>query len=458
MNDFDIDIQKQLISYMMTDANSFALSANIIDYNYFDKSLQETVNYIFEYSNEFRTLPSFDIIKATTKVALDPFVNAEQHNKWYLSTIEKFCRKRALEIVMMRGFEAMETGKDYDLERAVKDAQSISLVKDLGTSYFENPFERLQRLKDRTNLVPTGWGEFDAKLYGGLAKDSLTIFAGKSGEGKSLILQNLALNWAAMGKNVVYVSLELSEDLISLRLDAMTTGTGTTEVNKDIKAAHQYVRSFAKKNQVGDLRVKRMKSGTTTNDIRAYLKEYEIQTGKKLDAVIVDYLDLMYPNNAKIDVSNMFTKDKYVSEELRDLGLEWDMPVVTASQFNRGAVETEEFDHSHIAGGISKINTADNLVYINAPKSMKERGEYEVIFGKTRSSASNGDKIRFAYNINSMRITDKNSIPDDITLPYSSAQNSTNLNNLDDYDDDDDADDNKDKLLDLLSSIKSGRA
>ena len=287
----------------------------------------------------------------------------------------------------------------------MKEALTISLQTDLGTSYFADPKKRIQEVMDRSDMVSTGWKAIDDKLYGGFTKGALNIFAGGSGSGKSLFLQNLALNWSFMGLNVIYITLELSENLVSARLDSMVTGYSTKEIFRKIDDVDLRVRLQGKK--AGDLRVKKMsEAGTSTNDIRAYLKEYEIQTGKRPDAVVCDYLDLMYPNNAGINPSDMFVKDKFVAEELRALAGEYHMLFCTASQLNRASVEAQEFDHSHIAGGISKINTADNVFGIYTSMAMKERGEYQLQVLKARSASCVGHRIELGYDQRSLRITD----------------------------------------------------
>jgi transcriptional regulator with XRE-family HTH domain len=121
---------------------------------------------------------------------------------------------------------------------------------------------------------------------------------------------------------------------------------------------------------------------------------------------MVDYLDLLMPVSAKVSPNDLFVKDKYVSEELRNLAKELGILMVTASQLNRSAVEEIEFDHSHISGGISKINTADNVFGIFTSRAMKERGKYQIQCMKSRSSTGVGQKIDLEYNIETMRITD----------------------------------------------------
>jgi archaellum biogenesis ATPase FlaH len=244
----------------------------------------------------------------------------------------------------------------------------------------------------------------DKLLYGGFSRGELNIFAGGSGSGKSLVMMNIALNWLQQGLSGVYVTLELSEELTSLRTDAMLTTMSTKDIRKDIDTTALKVKMVGKR--AGAYQVKGLPAQSNINDIRAYLKEYQIQTNKAVDFVMIDYLDLLMPVSAKVSPSDLFVKDKYVSEELRNLSKELGVLMVTASQLNRSAVEEVEFDHSHISGGISKINTADNVFGIFTSRSMKEKGKYQIQCMKSRSSTGVGQKIDLDYNMENMRITD----------------------------------------------------
>jgi len=260
------------------------------------------------------------------------------------------------------------------------------------------------KIKDKNGQVSTGWKSVDDKLFGGFNRGELNIFAGGSGAGKSLFLANLGLNFALTGMNVVYLTLELSEELVSMRMDAMVTGIATRDIFKSLDDVEMKVKMIGKKS--GQFQVKYMPSGKTANDIRAYLKEYEIKMERKVDVLLVDYLDLLMPMGRKISAENLFVKDKYVSEELRNLAMEKNCVFVTASQLNRGAVEEVEFDHSHISGGLSKIQTADNVFGIFTSRAMRERGRYQIQLMKTRSSSGVGQKIDLEFNIDTLRITD----------------------------------------------------
>jgi hypothetical protein len=189
-----------------------------------------------------------------------------------------------------------------------------------------------------------------------------------------------------------------------MRMDAMVANCSTKEIFRDLDTLEMKIRMVGKKS--GKLRIKYMPAQSNVNQIRAYLKELEIQTGMKADFIMVDYLDLVMPVSAKVSPSDLFVKDKYVSEELRNLAKEFNILMITASQLNRSAVEEIEFDHSHISGGISKINTADNVFGIFTSRQMKERGRYQIQLMKTRSSSGVGTKVDLEFNIESLRITD----------------------------------------------------
>jgi len=202
----------------------------------------------------------------------------------------------------------------------------------------------------------------------------------------------------------VFLTLELSEGLTAMRMDSMVANVSTKEVFKDLDTVEMKVKMVGKKS--GKLRIKYMPAQSNVNQIRSYLKELQVQTGMKVDFIMVDYLDLVMPVSAKVSPNDLFVKDKYVSEELRNLARELNILMITASQLNRSAVEEIEFDHSHIAGGLSKINTADNVFGIFTSRAMRERGRYQIQLMKTRSSSGVGQKVDLDYNVDSLRITD----------------------------------------------------
>jgi hypothetical protein len=222
--------------------------------------------------------------------------------------------------------------------------------------------------------------------------------------GKSLFLQNLALNWMEAGLKGIYITFELSEELVAMRLDSMITGISSREIFRNLDDVELKIGMAGKKS--GRLKIKYMSSQSTVNQIKAYVKELAIQEGFKPDFICLDYLDLIMPSGAKVDVSDVFTKDKLVCEEIRNFAIEIKSLLATASQLNRSAFEEIEFSPSAIAGGISKLNTADTVFGIFTSRMMKERGAIQLQFMKTRNSAGVGQKVDLDFNVNSLRITD----------------------------------------------------
>jgi len=406
IKEYTPEIEHIFLQFLMSDPSAYVTVSCILDAeNFVDVRVKKAVEFVQQYVIKYTTLPSVEQVKATTGVSVELLDETESHMEWFCNEFEEFTRHKTLESVILNSVEMLEEKRYGEVESKVKEAVQIGLVKDLGTDYFLDPKARLEAIRDNSSLLPTGWRDVDHKLYGGFNRGEITIFAGQSGAGKSLFLQNLGVNWVECGLNVVYITLELSETLTAMRIDAMVTATATNEVMKNIDNVAMKVAAY-KKTHKGSFRLKQLPNGCTINDIRSFVKEYETQSGVKVDAIAVDYLDLMSPVTVKVNPSDQFIKDKYVSEELRNLAIELKILMVTASQLNRGSYEETEFDPSHIAGGISKVNTADNVVGIFTSAAMKEAGRYQIQFMKTRSSSGVGSRVDLAFCPKSLRISD----------------------------------------------------
>ena len=427
--DYGYDIQKVYLEMFMTDAESFVRCQGVFDPQTFDRKLAPAAKFIKDYVEEHNALPTFDMVNAATDSSLkNPGQLAENHYDWLLQEFETFSRHKALEAAILKSADLLEKGEYGPVEDLVKKAVQIGLQKDLGTDYFADPRARLNAIKEKNGQVSTGWPTLDKRLFGGFNRGELNIFAGGSGSGKSLFMANLGVNWCLEGMNVLYLTFELSENLVSMRLDSMTSEIPSRDIFKSIDDVEMKVKMIGKK--AGAFQVKYMPTGKNANDVRAYLKEYEIKTGRKVDVLLIDYLDLMSPIAAKISAENLFVKDKYVSEELRNLAMELNCVFVTASQLNRSSVEEIEFDHSHISGGISKINTADNLIGIFTSRAMRERGRYQIQLMKTRSSSGVGMKVDLGFDIDTLRIFDLGEDDDAPTANAGSSSASSMVANI----------------------------
>ena len=401
---YDYAMQKLYLEMFLSDAETFIRCQNIFDPLNFDQRLQTAAEFINKYVDEYKVMPETNIVNVATRSEFEAIQIPKENYEWLMNEFENFSRHKGLERAIIESSDLLEAGEYGPVEKLIKDAIQISLNKDMGTDYFADPRARLSKLKDNNGQISTGWPGVDKKLYGGFNRGELNIFAAASGGGKSLFLANMGINWALMGLNVIYLTFELSEGLVSMRLDSMMTGIGTRDIFRNLDDVELKVKMLQKRS--GHMQVKYMPSGKNCNDIRAYLKEYQVKTGVKPDVLLIDYLDLMMPLSVKISPSDLFVKDKYVAEEIRNLAMETQCICVTASQLNRSAVEEIEFDHSHISGGLSKIMTADNVIGIFTSRAMKERGRYQIQFMKTRSSSGVGQKVDLEFNLDTLRISD----------------------------------------------------
>ena len=424
--EYTIEMQKLFLEMMLNDAESYIRVQNIYNPKNFDRSLQPVAEFIKEHVDKHKAIPTLEQVYAVTRTKCHTVPDIrDDHYSWFFEEFESFTRRQELERAILKSADMLEKGNYNPVEKLIKDAVQISLTKDMGTDYFEDPKGRLELLKASNGQVSTGWPMVDRPLYGGFNKGELQIFAGGSGSGKSLFMQNLSVNWAQQGLNGVYITLELSEGLCAMRIDSMMTNTASNQIFKNLDEVEMKVKLVKKK--AGNLQIKYLPAQSNVNDIRAYLKELEINKGYKIEFLCVDYLDLIMPVSAKVSPNDLFVKDKYVSEELRNLAKELDIVFVTASQLNRSAVEEVEFDHSHIAGGLSKINTADNVFGIFTSRAMRERGRYQIQLMKTRSSSGVGMKIDLEFDVDSLRIRD---LADDSEYQEFDKRKSTIYNSL----------------------------
>ena len=279
--DYGYDIQKVYLEMFLTDAESFVRCQNVFDPKAFDRRLQDPAQFIFDYVTEHNALPTFDMVNASAKSDLEQPAETlkEEHYDWLLQDFETFSRHKALESAILKSADLLEKGEYGPVEDLVKKAVQIGLQKDLGTDYWQDPRARLEAIKDKNGQVSTGWPALDKKLFGGFNRGELNIFAGGSGSGKSLFLANLGVNWALAGLNVIYLTFELSENLVSMRVDSMTTDIPSRDIFKSIDDVEMKVKMIGKKS--GAFQVKYMPTGKNANDIRAFLKEYETKQARR---------------------------------------------------------------------------------------------------------------------------------------------------------------------------------
>lgn len=424
MTDYNKDFQELFIRALITDSELFTKVQPILKDEYFEPQLRKTVSAIIEMVENYNTLPTEEQLYAKTGLEIQKIDSAfdNEQRKFYVDEIEKFCKNRALTLAVLKAADVISKDEDPGgvVEGLVKNALEVSLTKDLGIDYFEDPKGRLLSLRTKRGEISTGWDSVD-KMIDKVGRGELLIFCGGRGVGKSLVMQNISINFSSQGFNVVYITLELDEELVAKRMDAMLTGIAHSSIYGRIDDVDLKVRYSAK--SYGDIIVKDLrKTKKTSRDIRNYLNQLKLQKNISPDIIVVDYMGIMRPNDSRINPSDLYTCDKYISEELRDLAKEFDAIVVTGAQITRGGIEETVLGQNHISGGISKIDTADNVIFLYSTPAIKERGEIQFQFAKTRNSGGVGKNLDMAYDPDTTRITDLMDSSGQMITPQASSK------------------------------------
>ena len=281
--------------------------------------------------------------------------------EWLLTTTEKFCKDRALEIALHEAISIYE-GKSKDKAKgAIPDILSAALAvgfeTTIGHDYFENADDRYEYYNRKEEKISTGILYLDKVTNGGFSKKTLNLLLAGTNVGKSLAMCNMAANNLMDGKNVLYISAEMKEEEISKRIDANVLDIEIKNLQTISKSYFDDRIARAKKKTTGRLIVKEYPtSSASVTHIRSLLNELLLKKHFVPDIIYVDYLNILISTRFKAgQISNTNTYYKAISEELRGLGVEMNVPIVSASQFNRGghANSNPDIDDTSEAFGIN---------------------------------------------------------------------------------------------------------
>lgn len=409
--------QKLLVEYFISSPEVFAICSPIVDANYFDPEFRNAITFVQRYYQKLSALPDPEQIKAEANLTIEKRDVTKDKIKYCSEEIEQFCQRSAMEKAVMASVPLIEEGDYGQVQTLIRNAATTGLAKNLGLNYFDNPEHRLRTLADGTVVFPTSWKDFDKLLFGGIARKEIILWAANSGVGKSMTLANLCFNMVQQGMNCLYITLELSEEIVAQRFDTMYTGIGRAVWEHHISEIATKVRAAGDEDNMGNLHITYMRSGSNANHIRSYLREFELLYGYVPDLLVVDYLDKVWPVE-KVSADNIFEKDRLASMQLREVAVDYNMFCASASQLNRSAVNATHHDHSQISGGISKINESDIYVSIIMNDAMRAAGEMIWNLQKTRNSSGVGNQVYLKWDAQHLRILDQDELqrPSGLTL------------------------------------------
>lgn len=326
--------------------------------------------------------------------------------------INQFIQERHILNRLVSAYSELTQNKDKNkCLSTLKEAFEVHVEESLGQDYFEDLEARAKRLSETAEpFISSGLKTLDNLLGGGYRKKALYVFAGPANSGKSLILNDAAVNLTLNGYNVLYVCLELSEDYIAQRTDAKFGETQMNLLNanpvdgvKKAMAKLKVMRDAGKK--LGTLWYKEWSPNTARyTDVAALMKNVESKKGIKFDFVIIDYLKLMAAAG-KVYGDSMYSKLTTVCEEVRRLALEEGVCVLSASQTNRESYTAHAPGMENLSDSIGIAQTADAIVTISMDASLNKEDMVLLSLVKSRFS-KRGTSLTVKYDFDYMKLVD----------------------------------------------------
>jgi replicative DNA helicase len=391
---------------------------------------QDLVKGIRSFFNKYKKLPSPKILedkvipvickndKMRINQAMDCLsdimaidVNIADSYEWLCDETKKFIKTKRIINAFVECSDLLEEHKHEEIYKIMKSAFEISFDETMGIEYFSGMEDRLSRSGLTQEIIPTGYKSLDSRIGGGYRRKSMFVFAGSSNVGKTLVLNDAASTLAYIGYNVLYLSLELSEDYIQQRTDAKFANVPIEDINID--PAEAIRKAIARREQLkkegkklGKLIYKEYSPNTiSSNDISALIRNLEIHQNFKPDFIIIDYLKLVKPNG-KAFSDNTYGKIVTVCEELRGLAFEHNACVLSAAQTGRQSYNQSSVGMEDIADSIGIAQTVDVLVTLARTSELDEDNSIIISIAKSRFSRNGGSflaKVNYTY----MKIIDE---------------------------------------------------
>ena len=360
---------------------------DILDEKHYDSdSLKWVVKECKKYYDEYRKCITLDVFKVKTqevendvlKVAIvenlkEVFRHLESPDLDFIQDKAlDFFKNQTLKSAIVQSVEIMESKGDFEqIKRLVDDALNAGTERNIGHEYIEHIEDRYSETARET--VSTGWDTVDELTQGGLGGGELGVIVAPAGVGKTWVLAAIGANAMKRGKHIVHYSLELNESYVGLRYDSIFTGIA----NQNLKYHKDDVQSEMDKLK-GDLVIKYFPTKTASvNTLSAHLKRITT-LGTQVDMVVVDYADILKDTGTAREVRHALGN---IYEDLRGLAGEFDIPIWTASQANRSALDEDVIEATKVSESYQKIMTADFVMSLSRKVEDKigNTGRFHVI-------------------------------------------------------------------------------
>jgi replicative DNA helicase len=386
LTQFGTSFQSKIIASLMSDVKFIQTISDILEPDMFDSDSDKwLVKNIREYFYEYKKQPTLEVVKfkideidndvlksGVVEKLRDVWKNIEATDLEFVqSETLDFCKNQTLKNAILESVELLEN-KNYDgIKSIIDDAMKAGTTRDLGHDYVPSLEARLEESARIT--VKTPWDVINDITDGGLGPGELGVVVAPAGIGKSWTLQALGSEVIKKGKTVVHYSLELNENYVGLRYDSIFSGVTTANIKYHKEDVQKKISKLP-----GKLLIKYFPTkAASVQTLGSHLKQIEL-SGIDVDMVIVDYADILMPTGnfkeKRHAIGNIY-------EDLRGLAGELEIPIWTASQANRSALEEDVIGADKVAEDYSKVMTADFVMSMSRKVEDKiaNTGRFHVI-------------------------------------------------------------------------------
>jgi hypothetical protein len=348
------------------------------------------------------------------KSALASFDFSEKSNEeWLLNTTEEFCQEKAIYQAMMKSIEIMND-KNGTLQKGaipslLTDALSVSFDPNIGHDYFENADQRFDFYHRVEERIPFDLEFFNKITKNGLPKKTLNIALAGTGVGKSLFMCHCAAANISAGHNVLYITMEMSEEKIAERIDANLLNVDIADLEKMSKDMYDKKIESAKAKAHGKLIIKEYPTASASaNHFRNLLNELRLKRSFVPDIIYIDYLNICSSSRIKAGGNvNSYTYIKSIAEELRGLAVEFNVPLVSATQTTRSGYASSDVELTDTSESFGLPATADLMFALISNETLEQLNQIQVKQLKNRYNDPTSNK-RFVVGIDraKMRLYD----------------------------------------------------
>lgn len=328
---------------------------------------------------------------------------------WLTDQTEKFCQDKAIYNAVLESVAILDNKDGKKHKNAIPDilskALGVTFDAHIGHDYIEQSNERFEFYHHTEKRIPFDLEFFNRITKDGFCEKTLNIFLAGTGVGKTLVMCHMAAAAMTLGKNVLYITMEMAEQRIAERVDANLLNVQLDELMKIPKAEYDRKFSSMKCRTQGKLIIKEYPTaGASTLHFRALINELALKRSFKPDILFIDYLNIC--SSARIKPGGQASSYQYIksiAEELRGLAVECSIPIISATQTNRDGFDNSDVDLTDTSESFGLPMTADFMCAIIQTEELGNMGQYLIKQLKNRYSDPNVNK-RFVIGVDKSRM------------------------------------------------------